>query len=129
MKFRSHAAGTFLFRALHSNARAQNCMRVTSRRKAIAFFITLSSCVIAVAVTLNVSWVVLNWRELGTLILGIIFSGIVIDGMVLNTLFLVREIRRNEQQDSFLNDETHELMNPLSSISPYPQTLRSARVD
>src|SRR5436853_4218651 len=82
-------------------------MRVTSRRKAIAFFITLSSCVIAAAVTLNVSWIVLNWRELGTLILGVIFFSIIIAGLVLNTIFLVREIRRNEKQESFLHAVTH----------------------
>ncbi|HVH88879.1 MAG TPA: HAMP domain-containing sensor histidine kinase [Terriglobales bacterium] len=104
-------------------------MRITSRRKAIAFFITLSSCVIAAAVTLNISWIVINWRELGTLILGVIFFGIVIAGLVLNTIFLVREIRRNEQQDSFLHAVTHELKTPLTSIRLYLQTLQSRHVD
>ena len=104
-------------------------MRIRSRRKAIAFFITLSSCVIAAAVTLNISWIVLNWRELGTLILGVIFFGIVIAGLVLNTIFLVREIRRNEQQDSFLHAVTHELKTPLTSIRLYLQTLQSRTVE
>jgi len=104
-------------------------MRITSRRKAIAFFITLSSCVMAAAITLNVSWIVINWRELGTLILGVIFFGIVIAGLVLNTIFLVREIRRNEQQDSFLHAVTHELKTPLTSIRLYLQTLQSRSVD
>lgn len=104
-------------------------MRVTSRRKAIAFFVTLSSCVIAAAITLNISWIVINWRELGTLILGVIFFGIVIAGLVLNTIFLVREIRRNEQQDSFLHAVTHELKTPLTSIRLYLQTLQSRKVD
>ncbi|HEU5234237.1 MAG TPA: HAMP domain-containing sensor histidine kinase [Terriglobales bacterium] len=104
-------------------------MRISSRRKAIAFFITLSSCVIAAAITLNISWIVLNWRELGTLILGVIFFGIVIAGLVLNTIFLVREIRRNEQQDSFLHAVTHELKTPLTSIRLYLQTLQSRAVD
>lgn len=104
-------------------------MRVTSRRKAIAFFVTLSSCVIAAAITLNISWIVINWRELGTLMLGVIFFGIVIAGLVLNTIFLVREIRRNEQQDSFLHAVTHELKTPLTSIRLYLQTLQSRNVD
>jgi len=104
-------------------------MRVTSRRKAIAFFVTLSSCVIAAAIALNISWIVINWRELGTLILGVIFFGIVISGLVLNTIFLVREIRRNEQQDSFLHAVTHELKTPLTSILLYLQTLQSRNVD
>jgi len=104
-------------------------MRVTSRRKAIAFFVTLSSCVIAAAIALNISWIVINWRELGTLILGVIFFGIVISGLVLNTIFLVREIRRNEQQDSFLHAVTHELKTPITSIRLYLQTLQSRNVD
>ena len=104
-------------------------MRVISRRKAIAFFITLSSCVMAAVITLNVSWIVLNWRRLGLLILGVIFFGIVIAGLVLNTIFLVREIRRNEQQDSFLHAVTHELKTPLASIRLYLQTLQSRKVD
>lgn len=113
----------------HSRLHFSSRMRIRSRRKAIAFFITLSSCVIAAAVTLNISWIVLNWRELGTLILGVIFFGIVIAGLVLNTIFLVREIRRNEQQDSFLHAVTHELKTPLTSIRLYLQTLQSRAVD
>lgn len=104
-------------------------MRVSSRGKAIAFFITLSSCVMAAAITLNVSWIVLNWRRLGLLILGLIFFLIVMAGLVLNTIFLVREIRRNEQQDSFLHAVTHELKTPLASIRLYLQTLQSRNVD
>ena len=104
-------------------------MRVTSRRKAIAFFVTLSSCVMAAAITLNVSWIVLNWRRLGLLIIGVIFFGIVMAGLVLNTIFLVREIRRNEQQDSFLHAVTHELKTPLTSIRLYLQTLQTRNVD
>ena len=83
----------------------------------------------AAAITLNVSWIVLNWRRLGLLILGLIFFGIVIVGLVLNTIFLVREIRRNEQQDSFLHAVTHELKTPLTSIRLYLQTLQSRAVD
>src|SRR5437763_9520092 len=49
--------------------------------------------------------------------------------MVLNTIFLVREIRRNEQQDSFLHAVTHELKTPLTSIRLYLQTLQSRSVD
>jgi len=38
--------------------------------------------------------------------LGIIFFGVIIAGLVVNTIFIVREIRRNERQDSFLNAVT-----------------------
>jgi two-component system, OmpR family, sensor histidine kinase SenX3 len=49
--------------------------------------------------------------------------------MVLNTIFLVREIRRNEQHDSFINAVTHELKTPVASIRLYLQTLQSRDLD
>ena len=104
-------------------------MRITSRTKAIAFFITLGSCLVGLAIYLNVSWIVLNWREVVPLVLGIVFFGLIIAGMVLNTIFLVREIRRNEQQDSFLNAVTHELKTPITSIRLYLQTLERRPID
>ena len=59
------------------------------------------------------------------LVLGVIFFPVVIAGVILNTIFLVREVRRNEQQDSFLNAITHELKTPIASIRLYLQTLES----
>ena len=99
-------------------------MRAARRTKAIVFFITFGSCLLGVAIALNITWVVLNWRELGALIVGIIFFAFIIAGIVLNTVFLVREIRRNEQQDSFLNAVTHELKTPIASIRLYLETLQ-----
>jgi signal transduction histidine kinase len=63
------------------------------------------------------------------LVFGIIFFFVIIAGMVLNTIFLVREIRRNEQQDSFLNAVTHELKTPITSIRLYLETLERRSVD
>src|SRR5579859_1284130 len=104
-------------------------MRITSRTKAIAFFITLGACLVALTVVVNVGWIVLNERHIGQLILGIIFFGLLIAGLVVNTIFLVREIRRNEQQDSFLNAVTHELKTPIASIRLYLETLASRNLD
>jgi two-component system, OmpR family, sensor histidine kinase SenX3 len=104
-------------------------MRVTSRAKAIAFFITLGACLVGLTIFLNITWIVLNWREVVPLVLGIIFFSVIIAGMVLNTIFLVREIRRNEQQDSFLNAVTHELKTPITSIRLYLETLERRQVD
>ena len=103
-------------------------MRITSRTKAIAFFITLGACLVALAVFLNVSWIVFHLRSVFQLVLGIIFFGVIIAGLVVNTIFLVREIRRNEQQDSFLNAVTHELKTPIASIRLYLETLESRQI-
>ncbi|HST77991.1 MAG TPA: HAMP domain-containing sensor histidine kinase [Verrucomicrobiae bacterium] len=104
-------------------------MRITSRAKAVAFFITLGACLVGLAIFLNITWIVLNWREVVPLVFGIIFFFVIIAGMVLNTIFLVREIRRNEQQDSFLNAVTHELKTPITSIRLYLETLERRAVD
>jgi signal transduction histidine kinase len=104
-------------------------MRITSRTKTIAFFITLGACLVALTVVVNVSWIVLNWRQVVPLVLGVIFFGVIIAGLTVNTIFLVREIRRNEQQDSFLNAVTHELKTPIASIRLYLETLESRQLD
>jgi signal transduction histidine kinase len=98
-------------------------MRIRSSARTIAFFITLGSCLVGLAIYLNIVWLVHNWRNVVPLVLGIIFFGMIIAGLVLYTIFLVREIRRNEQQDSFLNAVTHELKTPITSIRLYLQTL------
>jgi two-component system sensor histidine kinase SenX3 len=98
-------------------------MRIRSSARTIAFFITLGSCLVGLTVYLNIVWLVHNWRDVVPLVLGIIFFGLIIAGLVLYTIFLVREIRRNEQQDSFLNAVTHELKTPITSIRLYLQTL------
>ena len=104
-------------------------MRRISANQAIAFFITLGVVLVLFAVGLNVGWIVLNWRRVVPLVLGIIFFVAIIAGLVLNTIFLVREIRRNEQQDSFLNAVTHELKTPLASIRLYLETLEKRQLD
>jgi signal transduction histidine kinase len=84
---------------------------------------------VGLAVALNVTWVVLNWREVVPLVLGIIFFGLIIAGIIVYTVFLVREIHKNEQQDSFLNAVTHELKTPIASIRLYLETLESRQLN
>jgi two-component system, OmpR family, sensor histidine kinase SenX3 len=104
-------------------------MRISSRTKSMAFFITLGVCLVALTAVVNVGWIVINWRKVAPLIFGIIFFGLIIAGISVNTVFLVREIRRNEQQDSFLNAVTHELKTPIASIRMYLETLESRQLD
>src|SRR5271165_1290524 len=104
-------------------------MRITRRTKAIAFFIALGACLVALTIALNVSWIIFHWRQFVPLVLGIIFFGVLIAGLVVSTIFIVRELRRNEQQDSFLNAVTHELKTPIASIRLYLETLQQRAVD
>jgi signal transduction histidine kinase len=99
-------------------------MNLTRRRGAITFFITLGVCLTILAIVLNVTWIHINGRRIALDVLGFIFFAILIAGVVLNTVFLVREIRRNEQQDSFLNAVTHELKTPIASVRLYLDTLQ-----
>jgi len=104
-------------------------VRIISRQKAIYFFLTLGVCLAALAVAVGSGWIILNWREGIRVFLGIIFFGAIAAGLVLNTIFLVREIRRNEQHDSFINAVTHELKTPIASIRLYLQTLQRREID
>ncbi|MDT7603420.1 MAG: hypothetical protein QOF61_1417 [Acidobacteriota bacterium] len=104
-------------------------MRIGSRRKSVVFFLTLGICLVALALALNVGWILLNWREVALLVLGIIFFLLIITGLILNTTFLIREIRRNEQHDAFINAVTHELKTPITSIRLYLETLKTRDVD
>src|SRR5688572_29905943 len=105
-------------------------MRVRARRrKSVALFITLGASLVVLAVALNVGWIVLNWGEVALLVFGILLSVLLIFGLVLNTTFLIREIRRNEQHDAFINAVTHELKTPIASIKLYLETLKARDVD
>ena len=98
------------------------------RRKTAIFFLVFGICLSALAVALNVGWILLSIREVAILVLGVFFFGLIITGLVLNTIFLVREIRRSEQHDAFLNAVTHELKTHIASTRLYLETLKSRDV-
>src|SRR5512139_2221569 len=103
-------------------------MRWSVRRKSIVF-IVLGCLGVGGAVALNIGWVIFSWREAGLLIAGLILFPLIITGVVLNTIFLVREIRRNEQHENFINAVTHELKTPIASVKLHLQTLQQRQVD
>jgi two-component system sensor histidine kinase SenX3 len=99
------------------------------RRKSIAVFILLGVVLAGGALALNVGWVIVSWQNVGLLVAGLLVFPLVIAGVVINTIFLVREIRRNEQHEAFINAMTHELKTPVASMRLYLQTLQNRTVD
>ena len=95
-----------------------------TRKRSVVLVWLLGAGLIAVAVALNVIFVVVSWRTGLLLLLGIPSFAVLIAGLVLNTTFLIREIRKSEQHDAFIHAVTHELKTPLASIKLYLQTLQ-----
>jgi signal transduction histidine kinase len=103
-------------------------MRSGGRRKSIVF-IVLGAALVGGALALYVGWIIVSWRQAGLFIAGLLVFPLIITGVVLNTIFLVREIRRNEQHEAFINAVTHELKTPVASMKLYLQTLQNRPVD
>src|SRR5262245_35721282 len=104
-------------------------MRIASRRRATTTFLILGVGLAGVAVAVGMGWIILNWRADIKVFFGIVFFAAMTAGIILNTTFLLREIRRNEQHDSFINAVTHELKTPITSIRLYLQTLQRRDVE
>ena len=100
---------------------------MTRRQKAIGFFITLCVLLVGSAILLNVFWVVVA-DQVVLLLVGILLFALIIAGIIIYTVFLVIEIKRAEDHDTFINAVTHELKTPLASIRLYLDTLKARPV-
>ena len=95
----------------------------------MAFFVGLCVLLVGAAVSLNIGWIMINARRVTPLILGIVSFALIIAGLIVYTVFLVLELKRNEDHQTFINAVTHELKTPIASIQLYLQTLQSRDVD
>ena len=102
---------------------------MSRRQQAIAFFVALCVLLVAAAIVLNVGWILINARRALPLVLGVISFALIIAGLIIYTVFLVLEIKRNEEHQTFINAVTHELKTPIASMRLYLQTLQSRDVD
>jgi signal transduction histidine kinase len=101
---------------------------VNRRRTATALIVALCVILVAAAVTLNIGWIIVNARRVLPLVFGILTFALIIAGIIVYTVFLVREIRRNDAHDAFINSVTHELKTPIASIRLFLETLQSREV-
>jgi signal transduction histidine kinase len=102
---------------------------MTRRQKAIGFFITLCVLLVGAAILLNIYWIVTTMKQnIAFLVVGVVLFALIIAGIIIYTVFLVIELQRHEEHDTFINAVTHELRTPLASIRLYLDTLKTRPV-
>jgi len=110
------------------------------RAARVSIPIALTASIVAVTIALTVGWQILVAREFEAfaagftpvhwllVILGSLFFALIITVLILQAVWLVREIRSNQRQQTFMDAVTHELHTPLASLQLYLDTLRGRRL-
>src|SRR5688572_25989232 len=111
------------------------------RSPRISVPITLTATLATITTALYVGWQILvaNQTSVDThgfsafqwilVIVGTAFFAMIVAWMILQAVWLVREIRDNQRQQTFLDAVTHELHTPLASLQLYLDTLRVQDLD
>ncbi len=110
-------------------------------RARLATPISLTSVLVPMTLALTVGWEILVLREFQALtdgfrtwhwllvVIGGLFFAAIITWSIWQTVWLVREIRTNQRQQTFIDAVTHELHTPLASLRLYVDTLRRPDLD
>jgi len=93
-------------------------MRITSRRKTIAFFHHARRLPGSLAHFSNVSWIVYHWRSVVPLVLNRFFSASPSPACC-HTIFIVAKSAATTARTPPINAVTHELKTPITSIRLY----------
>lgn len=106
-------------------------MDIFRRRSTFHLPIYLSSCLMALNITLMVCWIIVLARgaQWTALTVGVLAFTLALAGIIVWLVLTIKEIRLNHRQANFVDSVTHELKSPIAALQLYLQTLRMRNLD